>query len=418
MTGAVPSGSARPSSIAAATAVAGASLTVIVGHDGSPGWQVARALGVAVLAAGAVAAEGACGDRGRGRVAALVGVTVLAVGAGFTPFLVKEAASLEVVAGATALGAGIFLAASGTVVGTRRRGRLRRIGAGVGTVLAALLVTDVVAPAVAAVNVPRPAVGADPASRGLAFETVALRTADGVTLAGWYVPSGNGAAVVVLHGAGSTRSDVLGPAAVLARNGFGVLMIDARGHGRSGGRAMDFGWYGDRDIAAATAYLAGRPDVDRRRLGLVGLSMGGEEAIGATATDPLVRAVVAEGAKARNAADEAWLSDEFGLRGFVQEQLERLQDRVADVLTAAPVPRALRAAVETSGTRYLLITAGTIADEGHVAAYLAAGAPDRVETWNVPGAAHTGGLRTAPRAWEDRVTAFLTTALGLPAARV
>ena len=68
---------------------------------------------------------------------------------------------------------------------------------------------------------------------------------------------------------------------------------------------MDFGWHGDADIAAATAYLATRPDVDAERIGAVGMSMGGEEALGATATNQLMRAVVAEGATARAADDEA-----------------------------------------------------------------------------------------------------------------
>ena len=165
-----------------------------------------------------------------------------------------------------------------------------------------------------------------------------VTTDDGVRLAGWYLPSTNRAAVVLLHGAGSTRSDVLDEAAVLARHGFGVLMIDARGHGDSAGRAMDFGWHGDADIAAATGYLADRPDVDRQRIGVVGMSMGGEEALGATATNDLIRAVIAEGATARNAADEAWLSDQFGVRGLVQVQLERLQDVATDALTSASVP--------------------------------------------------------------------------------
>ena len=57
-----------------------------------------------------------------------------------------------------------------------------------------------------------------------------------MTLAGWYAPSRNGAAVVLLHGAGSTRSNVLDEAVVLAEHGYGVLMLDARGHGESAGR--------------------------------------------------------------------------------------------------------------------------------------------------------------------------------------
>ena len=309
--------------------------------------------------------------------------------------------------------AGLALAAAGTMIGTRGQRAVWRIAAGLGTVVVTVVVAFVVAPAVAATNVPRPEIGATPASKGLSYESVMLTTDDGVRLAGWYLASTNRAAVVLLHGAGSTRSDVLDEAAVLAGHGFGVVMIDARGHGDSGGRAMDFGWYGDADIAAATGYLANRPDVDRQRIGVVGMSMGGEEALGASATNELIQAVVAEGATARSAADEAWLSDQFGVRGLVQEQLERLQDWVTDALTSASVPTSSRAAVEASDARYLLITAGDVADEGHAAAYVAAGAPDRVQTWTVPDAGHTDGLQTRPDEWEARVIAFLTDSLGV-----
>jgi dienelactone hydrolase len=191
-------------------------------------------------------------------------------------------------------------------------------------------------------------------------------------------------------------------------------MVDARGHGDSAGRAMDFGWHGDADIAAATDYLAARSDVDRGRLGVVGMSMGGEEALGASGTNQLIRAVVAEGATARNAGDEAWLSEEYGARGFLQEQLERVQDVVTDVLTSASVPTTIRDAVEVSDARYLLITAGNEPDEAHSASYIAAGAPDRVETWNVQDASHTDGLATAPDEWSDRVIGFLRAVLLAP----
>ena len=111
-----------------------------------------------------------------------------------------------------------------------------------------------------------------------------------MTLSGWFVPSRNGAAVVVADGAGSTRASVRAHAEVLAWHGFGVLAFDARGHGRSEGRAMDFGWYGDEDVGAAVAFVRGRPGVDANRIGAVGLSMGGEEVIGAAATNPGIRA--------------------------------------------------------------------------------------------------------------------------------
>lgn len=400
----------RTDRITVATVAAGAALAVLVGHDGAPVWQVARVAVVGLLTSAAVVTQRWIAGRRRGWAAAGIGIVVLAASAGYLPFLAKDLGSLESVAGAVGMAAGLVLTVAGVARGGDRE-TVRLIVAGIVTVFVLLLTASVVGIAVAGTNVPRPAIGATPTSRGLAYEEVTLRTDDGVVLAGWYVVSANRAAVVVLHGAGSTRSNVLGEGAVLARHGFGVLMVDARGHGASGGRAMDFGWHGDADIAAAVRYLAARPDVDPERIGAVGLSMGGEEAIGATATNPLVRAVVAEGATGRTAEDAAWLSDEFGARGAFQEQIERLQDRVTDVLTSASVPTSLRAAAETSQARYLMITAGNVLDEGRAAAHVTAGAPGRAEIWTVPGAGHTDGLRTAPAEWEQRVVSFLTGAL-------
>jgi pimeloyl-ACP methyl ester carboxylesterase len=280
-----------------------------------------------------------------------------------------------------------------------------------GGVLVGLLVAVsawLVAPSIAATNVPPSELGARPLDRGLEANDVVVTTTDGVSLAGWLLPAEHGAAVVLLHGAGSTRSDVLDQATVLHRHGYGVLMIDARGHGESGGRAMDFGWYGDLDIAAATGYLADEGEIDPARIGVVGMSMGGEEAIGAAATDPLIGAVVAEGATGRTATDKAWLSDEYGWRGALQEQIEKAQYWVADYLTAAAPPAALRSAIASSdGTPFLLVAAGDVEEETAAATYMASAAPDRVTVWTVDGASHTGGLDTAPDDWEDRVIGFL-----------
>lgn len=267
---------------------------------------------------------------------------------------------------------------------------------------------SIVAPAVAATSVPSTEITSTPATVGLEYESVTLTTTDGVELAAWYMPGTNGAGVVVMHGAGSTRSDVLDQAAVLARSGYTLVLIDARGHGGSDGTAMDFGWYGDLDIAAGTAFLASRPEVDPGRIGVVGFSMGGEEAIGAAAADPRIRAVVAEGATARQAADKAWFSDVYGWRGWVQEQVEKVQYGITDYLTEASSPIALRSAVVNApGARFLLITAGNVDDEGHAASDIQAGASGRVTVWNVDGADHTGGYDTQPDDWQQRVVEFL-----------
>ena len=121
--------------------------------------------------------------------------------------------------------------------------------------------------AVYATNLPARAAGIGHPRRATGSPTRMwlFRTADGVRLSAWYIPPRNGAAVVLLPGAGSTRTAVLGQAAVLARHGYGALLVDTRGHGLSGGHAMDFGWWGDRDIAAAVSFLARQPGVRVRQ---------------------------------------------------------------------------------------------------------------------------------------------------------
>ena len=58
----------------------------------------------------------------------------------------------------------------------------------------------------------------------------------------------------------------------------------------------------------------------------------------------------------------------------VQERIEQLQYRLTDLLTDAPRPTVLRDAVARADVPVLLIAAGRVADEGHAAAWIAAGA--------------------------------------------
>ncbi|MBJ7356756.1 alpha/beta fold hydrolase [Nocardioides sp.] len=254
-----------------------------------------------------------------------------------------------------------------------------------------------------------------PADVGLVHQPVTLRTADGVDLAAWWVPGEADAAVVLLHGAGSTRTAVLDQAEVLASGGYGVLLLDARGHGESDGRGMEFGWYGERDVAAALDFLEDQPGVSPDRLGVVGMSMGGEEAIGTAGADPRVQVVVAEGATHRVAADKAYLS-EYGVRGDVQRRIDWGTYAVAGLLSPAPEPPPLResvAAAQADGTPtpMLLITAGDVETELLAAELMDRAAPDAVDIWTVAGAGHTGGLRAEPDEWARRVLAFLDAAL-------
>lgn len=361
--------------------------------------------------AGAPSRREAPARRFLGALALLLGIVAASSGVGIALPRLPHGVSASMVLAVVVTLAGLGLVVGGARVllrGLRWWWTVPGSGVVLGLLAAGLIV---IAQAVAATHPPATALGVDsPAVRGLPAADVSFRTADDVTLAGWWLPPRNGAAVVLLHGAGSTRSTVLDEAAVLHAHGYGVLAYDARGHGGSGGVAMDFGWFGDADLAAAVDFAASQPGVGR--VGAVGMSMGAEQAIGAAAADERLRAVVAEGATVRVWGDKAWLSDVYGWRGAVQEGLERALTATTDLLTPARPPITLREAVGRAAPRpMLLITAGAVPDEQHAARFIQAGSPGTVTVWEVPGARHIGGLATAPAEWETRVISFLDAAL-------
>jgi dienelactone hydrolase len=396
-----------------AVGAAAVALAFLTGRDGSPPGQIGRVVVTATLAFAAWYAV----LRGPawlcGASAYAVGIVATAAGAGIgLRHLGAAGWSPVAAAGVLALVSGAALLVTGAVAVVRQTHRWWRLPVAplVLAVTAVSLWSGIIA--IAATNVPPTKVpSATPGDRGLAYEDVTFPTSDGPRLSGWYLPSTTGAAIVLLHGAGSTRSAVLDHAAVLARHGYGVLLFDARGHGRSGGRAMDLGWYGDRDVDGAVSFLLTRPEVDGSRLAAVGMSMGGEEALGAAAADPRIRAVVAEGATNRVAADWAFLPTTYGVRGRVQQGVNTLTYAVTDLLTAARPPITLRAAATAMAPRpVLLIAAGDRPDEGHAARHIQRGNP-AVQVWEAAHTGHTRALHTHPDDWLRRVTAFLSAAM-------
>ena len=129
---------------------------------------------------------------------------------------------------------------------------------------------------------------------------MSFTTSDGLTLRGWYVPSRNGAAVIAAPGrAGSQR-----PARLLMRHGYGVLLFDRRGEGKSDGDPNAFGWGADKDMNAAVAYLQRQSDVDGNRIGGIGLSVGAETLLQTAAESDGLKAVVADGAGSRSLRED------------------------------------------------------------------------------------------------------------------
>jgi pimeloyl-ACP methyl ester carboxylesterase len=394
-------------------AVQGVAFVILTGLEGSPLWRTVRILSVLAISAGAELFFRRAGRLGRGATAVALGVAGTVAGAGIGGvYVAKGGASVMTTASLLVLVIGLCMLLWGSTVlvgALPRWWRLLAIPAGLAVLAFVLYPLSL---AVNITNRPATPLGADtPADLGLAYRSVAFQTSDGVQLSAWYVSSTNGAAVVLLHGAGSNRSSVLDDAVVLARHGYGVLLLDTRGHGLSGGDAMDAGWYGSRDIGAAVSFLEGRSDVGGGRIAAVGMSMGGEQAIAAAGADPRIRAVVSEGTTGMQAADHGWL-EHYGVRGSITKAIDWVTYGAAGVLSGAPRPMALREAITSAAPHpVLLIAAGTRADEALAGRFFQEASPSTVQMWIVPGSGHTGGLATRPAEWEARVTGFLDHAL-------
>jgi fermentation-respiration switch protein FrsA (DUF1100 family) len=117
-------------------------------------------------------------------------------------------------------------------------------------------------------------------------EDVTFETADGLRLAGWFVPAPPGdpaaagrarPAVLVCNGNAGDRATRARLAAGLARMGLAVLLFDYRGYGGNPGHPTEEGLAAD--ARAALGYLAGRPEVDPGRVLYFGESLGAAVAL-------------------------------------------------------------------------------------------------------------------------------------------
>jgi pimeloyl-ACP methyl ester carboxylesterase len=389
--------------VAVIMAYAATALAVV--PEGRPG-PVARALAlIAIVLVAGLGALGARRETVRAALLLLLGFGAIAVTAGVVAGRIGHGVTIREVLGIAAGIAGVALVLSGWRLLLRdvRRRWLRVLVAAAGTLLVAQFVLLPAGIALHATNGPRPlASGRTPADLGLPFRDVRIGAPDGVRLAAWWIPSGNGAAVIVLHGSGSTRDDELDRAAVLARAGYGVLVPDARGHGASEGRAMEFGWGADRDVRAMVTYVLAQRSVTGK-LGIVGESMGGEVAVTAAATDPRIAALVVEGVTARTWQDARLRPDAHPV-GLANTWLTLA---LADLLSPTSPPPPLVDAFRSIAPRPVLLITGAPADEGAFGRVYAGIAPADTTWWAVPDVPHTGALAAHPRDYAERVLAFL-----------
>ena len=244
---------------------------------------------------------------------------------------------------------------------------------------------------------------------------VRLQASDGVPIAGSYWPGRrpDGPAVLLLHGINNNRDRMREQALWLHGQGYAVLAIDFRGHGESGAEERTYGWHESRDAAAALAFLrAGHP---HRKVGLIGVSLGGAaallpeagplpvQAMMLHAVYPDLRTAIANrlariGSRAVGGLFEPLLSEQAWLRYGVSP------DRIAPVaaIRAYPGPVLVIGGGDDSDTR----------PEDSRALHDAAPGPKQL--WLVEGADHLAVSILWNEAYRRRVGAFLAASLGPP----
>lgn len=116
---------------------------------------------------------------------------------------------------------------------------------------------------------------------GLPQPEVTTIPGQGVDLAAWYFrnPREAGCAVVMLHGFGGSRQEVLGASPLFWERGCHLLLYDARGHGESSSALLSYGVLEREDLRLAIDWLAERSGLARDHIGLIGWSYGAATAI-------------------------------------------------------------------------------------------------------------------------------------------
>jgi len=116
----------------------------------------------------------------------------------------------------------------------------------------------------------------------LGGDEVKILGVNGKTLFAWFVPGPGDApapAVLVMHGWGANAAMMAACLVPLQQAGMATLLVDARCHGQSDDEDFTSLPRFAEDIASGLDWLREQPQVDRRRLAIVGHSVGAGAAL-------------------------------------------------------------------------------------------------------------------------------------------
>lgn len=258
-----------------------------------------------------------------------------------------------------------------------------------------------------------PITGAPPADFGAAYEAVTFPGADGVRLAGWYVPpppGGQDAIIIVLPGQGGGRLDTLAHAEVLYQGGYGLLLYDPRAVGESDGDTQSWGWLDRRDVPYAIDFISQHTGGEIEQVGGVGLSQGAHILLMAMPDEPRLAALWADGLGANRSSDVPPMRDAGETLLVVMSNLVELN--LAMIVRDGPAPSSRELLLAVDDRPIQLVAGGADKNEVDTNRFLIDTiGSDNIDLWVVDNAGHVGGLFAARETYAERMLVFFDTAL-------
>jgi pimeloyl-ACP methyl ester carboxylesterase len=293
---------------------------------------------------------------------------------------------------------------------SRRPGKAKRLGAWAGSILLVVLSAAYIGISLFTADrltrsTNRPA-RVDPRNWNEAAQPWSTRTADGITLRGWYLPTPEHRHLVVLvHGMWSSWLEMASLGRGLHGRRFDVILFDLRGHGESDPSRLYLGRRERSDIRAVMSWAQSH-GFSHDRVGWLGYSMGGSTVLMEAARNPEIQVAVLDSPYGNlpKLLDQQ-LSEHSGLPGWFNPGILLAARWVYGVRTDDLVPTRFASAW---GERPLLVIHGeadTIVPISQ-ARELALAAGSSCSTRTLPGVDHVKAYESDPEGYVQTVGAF------------
>lgn len=140
-----------------------------------------------------------------------------------------------------------------------------------------------------------------PEKYGYNFQEIKIPTKNNKNLYGWWVPANNPnndnkPTIILIHGWSRNVDRTMSYLKKLHPAGYNLLAFDSRCHGKSDDDKFSSMVKFMEDIRAAIDFSEKMPNVDKNRVGVLGLSIGGAASVYAAALDNRIKSVVTGGA--------------------------------------------------------------------------------------------------------------------------